>query len=273
MKRNSLMAVGALAAVFAVAGCASAGTPPKAAETQSAGPTGGVRSSSPTAVVSSATDTANERQYVNWLALSAPPYGPQIVRLIDGSRLRGWSELWALTADADAQYGTPDGADTVTPIKGGYRLCGQSSNANCNSFTGFRFNPAGGITSFLTNGYGVGGSVSVAPRARGSQLAISHVAAQYYPNTHSIAVAFDVRNVSSQVVGSVSPAFLAIFNAAGGGQYQATSQSTLPGPLQPGESAAAYAMFATQVTAGQFSLRSNDQIMTVLASTTLRRVR
>jgi hypothetical protein len=43
----------------------------------------------------------------------------------------------------------------------------------------------------------------------------------------------------------------------------------LPGNLQPGESVVEYAAFATQMVTGQFSLRSNDGYMAVLAASTV----
>jgi hypothetical protein len=62
-----------------------------------------------------------------------------------------------------------------------------------------------------------------------------------------------------------------VFDPSGGGQFQEDdNHSTLPGNLQPGESAVEYAAFATRTVTGQFSLRSNDGYFAVLAASTLR---
>lgn len=276
--RTPLHALPIIIAAAILADCASshpaaAGPSPKASEPSGPASTAGPHSSS-VAIVSPSIEAAIERRFAYWLAASAPQYSPQVARLISGPFMRAWSLTWALTADADAANGNPDEANSVTRVKGGYRLCGQDSSGSrfCNTFTGFQFNSAGRITGFLANGEHPRG-ISAAPPSAGTQLALSKVVAAYYLANGVVVVDFQVRNITTHVVGSVNPAFLAVLDVAGGGQYtENDSSSSLPGPLQPGESAVAYAAFATHATTGEFSLRSNDQIMTVLASTTLRAV-
>ena len=84
------------------------------------------------------------------------------------------------------------------------------------------------------------------------------------------AITYKARNITSHVVGNGNPAFLAVFDPSGGGQFQEDdNNSTLPSNLQPGESAVEAAAFATRTVTGQFSLRSNDGYFAVLAASTL----
>ena len=73
------------------------------------------------------------------------------------------------------------------------------------------------------------------------------------------------------VVGNGNPAWLAVFDPSGGGVFQEDdSKSVIPGDLQPGESAVEVVAFATRTVTGEFSLRTNDQLETVLATSVLR---
>lgn len=84
-------------------------------------------------------------------------------------------------------------------------------------------------------------------------------------------VAYKVRNVSGQVFGNGNPAWLAVFDSSGGPEFQEDeNNSVIPSDLQPGGSAVELVSFATPAVTGQFTLRSNDQLETVLATSVLR---
>jgi hypothetical protein len=75
---------------------------------------------------------------------------------------------------------------------------------------------------------------------------------------------------ADQVLGNGSPAWLAVFDPTGGGEFQEDdSNSYLPTDLRPDESAVEAVVFDTRTPTGTFTLRTNDQLMSVIASCTL----
>ena len=72
-------------------------------------------------------------------------------------------------------------------------------------------------------------------------------------------VTYKVRNTSGQVFGDGSPAWLAILDPTGRGEFQEDqTNSVIPGSLQPGEWGFEAVSFATRTPTGIFTLRTND---------------
>jgi hypothetical protein len=216
--------------------------------------------------------TVNERRLAYWLA-GASPDTAALASAISGPVMRNYAQFESLLAEANAAAGSPDTPGTVSTIPGGYQDCGTDSNGStsCDSFTGFRTDASGRITDFAVNGHLISPRLAAGASSTGSQLAISDVVAYRVLPLGEVLVTYKARNITSHVVGNGNPAFLAVFDPAGGGQFQEDdTNSTIPGNLQPGESAIESAAFATKTVTGQFSLRSNDGLMTVLAASTLR---
>jgi hypothetical protein len=118
----------------------------------------------------------------------------------------------------------------------------------------------------------ISSKIAVATPGSGSQLAISDVVAYRAGGSSEIYVAYKVRNVSGQVFGNGNPAWLAVFDPTGGGEFQYdNNNSIIPGNLQPGESAFEAVAFGTTTPTGRFTLRSNYGYEAVLASSTLRK--
>lgn len=227
---------------------------------------------SPSASPVAAVAGANERKLAYWLA-STSQDASSLARIISGPVMRDYVKFEALLDEADAASGSPDTPGTVSMISAGYQDCGTDSSGSttCDSFTGFRTNASGRITDFAVNGQRISPRLAVGASSTGSQLAVSDVVAYRLNSIGQVAITYKARNVTSHVVGNGNPAFLAVFDPSGGGQFQEDdSNSTLPGNLQPGESAVEYASFATRTGTGQFSLRTNDGYMAVLAASTLR---
>jgi hypothetical protein len=226
----------------------------------------------PSASSVAAVASANERRLAYWLAsTSLDP--SSLASAISGPVMRAYARFEALYAEANAASGSPDATEVVSTIPGGYQDCGPNSNGNtvCDAFTEFHTDASGRITNFAVNGHPVAPRLAAGASITGSQLAISDVVAYRLLPLDEVVIAYKARNITSQVVGNGSPAFLAVFDPSGGGQFQDDfNNSTNPGNLQPGETAIEYAAFATHTVTGQFSLRSNDSYMSVLAATTLR---
>ena len=175
-----------------------------------------------------------------------------------------WDTAYAAAGDS-AQPGS------VTQIPGGFQSCWPGATG-CQSYTGFRSDGSGRITDFLVNGESVSSRLSIGADSTGSGLEISSVSAYLSTQTGTVVISFQVRNAGQQTVGSANPAFLPVFVTSGGSVFNyENSDSVLPGPLPPGESAAVIAVFETRDITGQFSLRSNDQVEQILVSTRLRR--
>jgi len=216
--------------------------------------------------------SANERRFAYWLA-GAFPDPSSLASAISGPVMRNYARFQALLAEANAASGSPETPETVSTIAGGYQDCGTDSNGNtiCDSLTGFRTDASGRITDLAVNGHLISPRLAVGASNIGSQLAISNVVAYRLVSIGEVVVIYKARNITSHVVGNGNPAFLAVFDPSSGGQFQEDdTNSTLPGNLQPGESAIESAAFATRTVTGQFSLRSNDGYMAVLAASTLR---
>jgi hypothetical protein len=229
-------------------------------------------SASPAASPAAAVASDNERRFAYWLA-GASPDPSSLASAISGLVMRNYARFEALLAEANAAAGSPDSPETVSPIPGGYQDCGTDSNGNtaCDSFTGFRTDASGRITDLAVNGHLISPRLAVGASGTGSQLAISDVLAYRVVPMGEVLITYKARNITSHVVGNGNPAFLAVFDPSGGGQFQEDdNNSTIPGNLQPGESAIEAAAFATRTVTGQFSLRSNDGYMAVLAASTLR---
>jgi len=175
-----------------------------------------------------------------------------------------------LKSKAYAASGTPGPSASVTQIPGGFQLCWPG--VACQAVTGFRSNASGRITDFLVNDQPVSSRFAIGADGAASGLAISSVSA-YLSNLSGITgVIFSVRNVSDGMIGDASPAFLPVFVTPDGTLFNCDlTKSILPGPLQPGESDPAIAIFDTSATTGRFSLRANTQLEQVLVSTTLHR--
>ena len=142
----------------------------------------------------------------------------------------------------------------------------------CESYTGFRSDMSGRITDFLVDGQSVSGRLAIGADSTGSGLAISSVSSGLSTETGSVVVIFKVRNVGQETVGDVNPAFLPVFVTSDGSQLNYdTTNSVLPGPLQPGASIAVIAVFDTRTITGQFSLRTNNQTGQILVATTFHR--
>jgi hypothetical protein len=216
---------------------------------------------------------ANDRALVYGEAASILTL-PSVRPALAGPVMVPYAQFEATLTAAAASAGSPFPAAAVTPIPGGYNLCGDngSGGTTCTAYTAFQHNAAGRITGVSVNGQPVAGRLSTGPDNAGPGLAITHVVAYRLTGTGQAAVSFMVKNTGSTAL-SGSPPFLAVLNPPGGGQYQEDdTHSALPGSLQPGESAAAVAVFDTPEFTGRFTLRSNDQLMSVLAGTTLSKV-
>lgn len=173
---------------------------------------------------------------------------------------------------AVAAAGSPNAPETVSTIPDGYQLCGTSNGQNfCDSFTEWQVNAQGYITDVAVDGQLIAPRLAAGRPDSGSQLAISDVLAYRPGNSDDVYVAYKVRNVSGQVFGNGNPAWLAVLDTSGGGEFQEDeSSSIIPSNLQPGESAIELVAFATRTPTGVFSLRTNDQVETVLATSALR---
>jgi hypothetical protein len=178
--------------------------------------------------------------------------------------------MQALEAEVLAGEGQAVTAGSVTRIHDGFQIC-WGGGQGCQSFTGFRVNITGHITDLAVDGQLISGRLAVGTNSTGSGLAISGAYAYLATSTGTVAVVFDVRNIGQQTVGAFNPAFLPVFVTSDGRQLSYDNASSiLPGPLQPGESVAAYAMFDTRTITGQFSLRTNTQTEQVLVTSEIR---
>jgi hypothetical protein len=217
------------------------------------------------------TATANEQAFANWLAAPSRD-GSLLLSTISGPAMRDYVEFEALFAQALAADGQPLAPETVTTIPGGYQLCETSSNGSpsCDSFTEWQTGAKGRITDLAVDGQLILPRLGAGKLDTGSPLAISDVLAYRPGNSDEVDVVYKVRNVSDRVFGNGNPAWLAVFDASGGGEIQEDeSNSVIPGDLQPGESAVELVAFATRTVSGEFSLRTNDQLETVLTTSAL----
>jgi hypothetical protein len=159
----------------------------------------------------------------------------------------------------------------VTPAADGYRLCADDNGSEtCDALTGFRADDEGKITNLEVNGQLVSPRLAAAPDSAGAEVALSDALAYRLGSTGQVVIIYRARNITSHVVGEVTPAFLAVFDPDGGGQTQQDDDTSVdPGVLQPGETVIAYASFAAPAVTGQFSLRPNGEGPAILAATTL----
>jgi hypothetical protein len=269
--RPRITAAGAALAVLALAGCGGSAVSSGPATPASSATASHRVIKSPAPSSAAVAAKANERLLVNGLASNS--YSG-LGKTVAGPVMHSYLRQEAHAVEADAAAGSPDPTGTVSTIPGGYQDCSTNSNGDttCNGFTGFRTDAAGRITDATVDGQLISARLAVGTSTTSSRLVISDVGS-YVPTAASkVVVSFKVRNVSSHAI-TGSPPFLALFDPAGGGQFsEDDNYSVLPGAgLQPGESALAYAVFDTREFTGQFSLRTNDQLMTVLASAQLRR--
>lgn len=256
-------------AIAALAGCGSSATSHSSAPPTASAQT--TRAASPSASSVTVVANINERRLAYWLA-EASPNPVSLASAISGPVMLAYARFEALLDEASAASGSPNTAETVSTIPGGYQDCGTNSNGGttCNSLTGFHTNASGRITDFAVNGHPISPRLAAGASATRSQLAISDVIAYRLVSIGEVVITYKARNITSHVVGNGNPAFLAVFDPSGGGQFQEDDfNSTTPGNLQPGETAIEYAAFGTHTLTGQFSLRTNDGYMSVLASTTL----
>jgi hypothetical protein len=250
------------------AGCgSSAAQHPAAHDSTSAIATHAV---TPSPVVDDAA-SANERTVVNWLAADSPE-GSSPASAISGPVMRDYLQFEALWGEALAAAGQPLTSETVSTIPGGYQLCGTSNGSTaCDSFTDWKTGAQDRITDLAVDGQLIAPRLAAGQPAAGSQLAVSDVLAYRPGGLGEVYVAYKVRNTSGQVFGNGNPAWLAVFDTSGGAEFQEDeNNSVIPDNLQPGESAVELVGFATRTVTGQFTLRSNDQLETVLATSALR---
>ena len=218
------------------------------------------------------TASANERALANWLA-AASSDGSSLASAISGRVMRDYVQLQALWAQAVAANGHPLPPETMSTIPGGYQDCATTNGStSCDSFTGWQTDAQGRITDVAVDGQLIAPRLAAGRPATGSQLAISDVFAYRPGGTNEVVVIYKVRNVSGHVFGNGNPAWLAVFDPSGGGEFQEDqTNSIIPGNLQPGESAVELVAFSTRTVTGAFSLRTNDQLGTVLAASVLRK--
>lgn len=210
--------------------------------------------------------SANERLFAQKLASYDVT---SLFSAVAGPVMRNYLREQAVLHEAEAEAGSAPASNTVSTIPGGYRLCwtDSSGSTQCNSFTRFRTDTSGRVTDAAVDGQLISARLGAGTSSRGSQLAISSVNS-YLPTTvGKLVITFQVRNITSHPVGNGSPAFLAAFDTHGGSRFsEDDNYSALPSTLQPGESVAAFAAFDTRALTGQFSLRTNDQVMQVLVA-------
>jgi hypothetical protein len=216
----------------------------------------------------------NAAQLAHWLAAGAADPA-DIQDAISGAAMQDYARFESLEIEADAASGSPDAPETVTAAGGGYQLCApdDSGGQTCDALTGFRASAAGRITDLEVNGQLVSPRLAAGTSSTGAGLALSDVLAYRLGATGQVVITYRARNITSHVIGEVTPAFLAVFDPDGAGQSQEDdSTSITPGVLQPGETVIAYASFAAPAITGQFSLRPNGGGPAILAASTLRAV-
>ena len=249
MQAGLMAAAAAMAvAMAALAGCSGSGASPSGASHSPLAKTSQPASPSTSSVAAVA--TVNERRLAYWLA-GASPDTAALASAISGPVMRNYAQFESLLAEANAAAGSPDTPGTVSTIPGGYQDCGTDSNGStsCDSFTGFRTDASGRITDFAVNGHLISPRLAAGASSTGSQLAISDVVAYRVLPLGEVLVTYKARNITSHVVGNGNPAFLAVFDPAGGGQFQEDdTNSTIPGNLQPGESAIESAALASHLS-------------------------
>ena len=103
-------------------------------------------------------------------------------------------------------------------------------------------------------------------------LVLTDVCSYLSTGTGTVDVVFKVRSTGNQDVRTGSPPFLPVFVTSPGGAQLNYDDSTsvIPGPLQPGESAAVDAVFDTRTFTGTISLRTNNGFEAILVSSRLR---
>jgi hypothetical protein len=265
--KTAAIAVITLCVVLA-AGCGSSASPhPAAAHKPTTAATVPVGTPSPTVSDAAA---ANERALSNWLAAESQS-DSSVISAVSGRVMHDYVKFEALWNAALAAAGSPDAPETVSTIPGGYQLCGTSNGeTSCVSLTGWQTDSQGSITELDVNGQLIAPRLAAGKPDASSQLAISDVLAYRPGNLDEVYVAYKVRNVSGQVFGNGNPGWLAVFDTSGGAEFQEDeNNSVIPGDLQPGESAVELVAFATRTPTGEFSLRTNDQLETVLATSAL----
>jgi hypothetical protein len=265
---NPMKAVVITACAVLAAGCGTSAAPhPTAAHKPTTAAT--VPAATPSAVTVDAAG-ASERTFANWLASSSTDWSP-VANAISGPVMREYVKFQALWDEAMAANGQPVAPETVSTIPGGYQLCATSNGGtSCDSFTGWQTDGQGHITDLDVNGQLIAPRLAVGKPDTGSQLAISNVISYRPGNSNEVYVAYKVSNVSGQTFGNGNPAWLAVFDASGGQEFQEDeNNSVIPSNLQPGESAVELVAFATQTPTGEFSLRTNDQLETELTASDL----
>lgn len=209
---------------------------------------------------------ANDRQLVYWLASKATNT-TGVNSAVGGATMRGYVSFQATMAAAQSAAGEPPSPASVTAIPGGYQLADTgNSGITVHTFTAFQHDAIGRVTDLQVDGQAIAPRLAVGPDNTG-HLKITGVVA-YTPATfNELTIAFKVKNVGGPLANGD---FLINFSPTGAGQLEADWQNSPTVPiLHPGESASLYAVFGTRTPTGTLTLRSNDQIGTVYASSTL----
>jgi len=267
MRRTALAA---MAALLAATGCSTSAPSPRATVTVTATPAASSPAPSPQA--SSSLARANARLIVGALASGTSASISSVRNSVAGPMMTHYLRLQALEAEALDAAGTPEDAGSVTRIAGGYQNC-YSGGQGCQSFTAFRSDAAGHITDLDVGGQPISARLAWGPAARGAGLVLTDVGSYLSTATGTVSIVFKVRSTGNQDVRTGSPPFLPVFvTSPGGAQLDYDDfNSVIPGPLQPGESAAVAAVFHTRVIAGQLSLRTNNGYERILVASTLRK--
>jgi hypothetical protein len=251
------------ALVGALAGCGSVSHPaakPAVTVTVTA-----KASSSSTATPKSTQAAINEREFADGLASSTSAIPPQLVA---GTVMDTYIRFEQAFSAAEAAVGNPEQASTVSPIPGGYQLCG-NDGSGCDDLTGFTTNMAGLITGVSVNGQPVSGRIAAAHDSNMQGLAVSDVISYRLTGSQNIvAVTFKIHDLSYQPINN-NPAALATFDTPAGQVSADISSSALPSSLSPGETVYGFAAFDTSQVTGTLELRSNDGYNLLLGSAIL----
>lgn len=250
---------------FAIAACGNT-----AATTSQSPPTATLKAAS--AASSPAATPANTAALNKHAFADGEANGNAVIpsSVIAGSVMRAYQlEQYEVVATYAAK-GNPLGAETVTPIPGGYQLCvTDGGSPPCDEFTQFITDAAGRITGVSVGGVPVQGRIAIGSASHTAGLVVSGVVAyQSLDRSNKVFVAFKVQDLSYTPINS-NPACLATF-ATPTGTYSADNfGSGLPSTLAPGETAYGFALFDTTQITGTFSLHSNDGYNLLLSSSTL----
>lgn len=270
MNHVRMTPLAAMAALLAAAGCGPSSPAPQATVTVTA-PAAASGTAAPTQPSSAA--HANARLLTSALASGSSASLLSARKLVAGPVMTYYIRLQALDAEAADASGQPEAAGSVSAIGGGgYQIC-YPQGQGCQPFTAFQADSAGRITGMDVDGQPVAARLATGPSDSRNGIAITDVASYLFTRLGQVGVIFRVRNISNYEITAFNPPFLPVFVTSPGGtqlNYD-DSASTIPGPLQPGESAAVVAVFDTRTITGTFSLRTNNQLETTLVSSQVRK--